>query len=338
MIPGVLAAFAATILYNLSIVIQKMKAQEASTSGVRLIATLVTKPLWLFGIALANRRLGFSFLRADEGAGDSGPAGHCRGRRVRGALCGAAARRTAGRQELAGMATAMSGVALLLATVGEPVGMQRVHATELSAAVVGLAVVIAVLQAATAWGRFARASAAAVCIGVAAGLAQGMSDAMNRLMGAWLSPGGGWVPTPGVGRAAVACLLAFGIVGLVLTQDALKSYRANTVVPCMLIAQLLVPVTMAVALYGQALPSGMVSEVAWSAAFVLVVVGVVVLSDLGPGGVEVCAVAGLRCISDAWRRHGKPPSPGSIESSPPWTATTRRPSCPRSARFNGYSC
>jgi drug/metabolite transporter (DMT)-like permease len=278
MIPGVLAAFAATILYNLSIVIQKMKAQEASTSGVRLIATLVTKPLWLFGIGLQTAGLAFHFFALTKAPVTVVQPVIAAGVVFVVIFAALLLGERPGRQELAGMATAMSGVTLLLATVGEPVGMQRVRAAALSAAVVGLAVVIAALLAATAWRRFARASAAAVCIGVAAGLAQGMSDAMNRLMGAWLSPGGGWVPTPGVGRAAVACLLAFGIVGLVLTQDALKSYRANTVVPCMLIAQLLVPVTMAVSLYGQALPSGMISEVAWSAAFVLVVVGVVVLS------------------------------------------------------------
>ncbi len=62
MVLGVLAAFAATILYNLSVVIQKMKAQQASTSGVRLMATLVTKPLWLFGIGLQMVGLAFHFF------------------------------------------------------------------------------------------------------------------------------------------------------------------------------------------------------------------------------------------------------------------------------------
>jgi drug/metabolite transporter (DMT)-like permease len=278
MTPGVLAAFAATILYNLSIVIQKMKAQEASASGIRLIAALVTKPLWLFGIGLQTAGLAFHFFALTRAPVTVVQPVIAAGVVFVVIFAALLLGERPGRQELAGMLTAMSGVTVLLTTVGEPVGMQRVHARELSAAVVALAVVIAVLLAAAAWRRFAKASAAAVCIGVAAGLAQGMSDAMNRLMGAWLSPAGGWVPPPAIGGAAVGCLVAFGIVGLVVTQDALKSHRANTVVPCMLIAQLLVPVTMAVALYGQALPSGLVSQVVWSAALVLLVVGVVVLS------------------------------------------------------------
>ncbi|MFI5398388.1 MAG: DMT family transporter [Candidatus Binatia bacterium] len=278
MLRGVLAAFAATILYNLSVVIQKMKAQQASTSGFRLIATLVTKPLWLFGVGLQTAGLAFHFFALTKAPVTVVQPVIAAGVVFVVIFAALLLGERPGRQELTGMVTAMGGVTVLLATVGEPVGMQRVRAAELSAAVVALAVLIAVLLAATAWRRLATASAAAACIGVAAGLAQGMSDAMNRLMGAWLSPGAGWVPTPGIGRAAVACLLAFGIVGLVVTQNALRLYRANTVVPCMLTAQLLVPVSMAIALYGQALPSGTVSEVAWLAACILVVVGVVVLS------------------------------------------------------------
>lgn len=278
MVPGVLAAFAATVLYNLSFVIQKMKAQQASASGVRLVAALATKPLWLFGVGLQTAGLAFHFFALTKApvtvVQPVIAAGVVFVVIFAALLLGERPRR----QELAGMVMAMSGVTVLLATVGEPVGMQPVRAAELSAAVVALAVLIAVLLAATTWRRLATASTAAVFIGVAAGLAQGMSDAMNRLMGAWLYPGDGWVPTPAIGGAAVGCLLAFGIVGLVVTQNALRLYRANIVVPCMLTAELLVPVSMATALYGQALPSGTVSEVTWLAAFILVLLGVVVLS------------------------------------------------------------
>ncbi len=278
MVRGVLAALAATILYNLSVVIQKKKAQQASTSGLRLVAFLATKPLWLFGVGLQTAGLAFHFFALTKAPVTVVQPVIAAGVVFVAIFAALLLGERPGRQELAGMATAMSGVTVLLATIGEPVVMKRVRAAELSAAIVALAVLIALLLAATAWRRVATASMAAAFMGVAAGLAQGMSDAMNRLMGAWLSPGDGWVPTAAIGGAAAACLLAFGVVGLVVTQNALRLYRANTVVPCMLTAQLLVPVGMATALYGQALPSGIVPEMTWLAAFVLVIVGVVALS------------------------------------------------------------
>jgi NADH:ubiquinone oxidoreductase subunit K len=51
--------------------------------------------------------------------------------------------------------------------------------------------------------------------------------------------------------AALLLLVGFGIQGLATAQNALRSYRVNTVVPCLVAAQLLVPIAMAQAVYGQ---------------------------------------------------------------------------------------
>jgi len=278
MVYGVLAAFAATVLYNLAVVIQKIEAQQASTSGVRLMATLVTKPLWLFGIGLQVVGLAFHFFALTKAPVTVVQPVIAAGVAFVVIFAALLLGERPGRRELVGMGAAVTGLTLLLVTVQEPVGMRPLQAEGFVVAVAAIAALISVLLAATAWRRVTRASAAAAFIGVAAGLAQGMSDAMNRLMGAWLSPGGGWVPPAAIGGAAVGGLLVFGITGLIIAQNALRLYRANTVVPCMLTAQLLVPVGMAIGLYGQALPSGIASEAAWLAAFVLVVVGVVVLA------------------------------------------------------------
>jgi len=55
-----------------------------------------------------------------------------------------------------------------------------------------------------------RVSVRAVVLESAAGLVYGMSDAMNRLMGAWLSPGQGWVPPVAVGIGAAVFLFLLG--------------------------------------------------------------------------------------------------------------------------------
>jgi hypothetical protein len=85
-----------------------------------------------------------------------------------------------------------------------------------------------------------------------------------------------------MGVAALVGLFAFGVAGFVLSQDAFRSYRANTVAPTMQTAQLIVPVAIAVTLYGQALPAGTVGSVTWSVAFALIVLGVIVLSSSEP--------------------------------------------------------
>jgi hypothetical protein len=118
--------------------------------------------------------------------------------------------------------------------------------------------------------------------GLAIGLAQGMSDALNRLMGAWLLAGQGWRPPALMGVTALVGLVAFGGVGFVLSQEAFRRHRANTVVPSMQTTQLVVPLGIAVTLYGQALPAGLVAALGWIAAFALIVVGVVVLSRSAP--------------------------------------------------------
>jgi hypothetical protein len=88
-----------------------------------------------------------------------------------------------------------------------------------------------------------------------------------------------------MGLTALAGLLAFGGVGFVLSQDAFRRHRASTVVPSMQTAQLVVPVGIAMTLYGQALPAGPAATLGWLVAFGLIAVGIVVLS----GSVQVVA-------------------------------------------------
>jgi hypothetical protein len=81
-----------------------------------------------------------------------------------------------------------------------------------------------------------------------------------------------------MGITATIGLAVFGFEGLAAAQNALKSFRANTVVPCMLTVQLLVPVVMSVALYGQPIPSGFVELAVWVGALMLTLSGVVTLA------------------------------------------------------------
>ena len=46
---GIVAAFGAALLYNLATVLQKSQAQREAVEGIRLVARLFTRPLWLLG-------------------------------------------------------------------------------------------------------------------------------------------------------------------------------------------------------------------------------------------------------------------------------------------------
>jgi hypothetical protein len=93
---------------------------------------------------------------------------------------------------------------------------------DLGVALGGVALLTAALLQLSSGGAIASASVRAVLIGLAAGLGDGMSDTMNRLLGAWLAPGEGWIPPASIGIAAAALLFAFGFQGFVTAQNGLK--------------------------------------------------------------------------------------------------------------------
>ena len=282
MVAGVVAAFATAILYSLSVVLQKKAAEQTTASGVRILGALARRPMWLLGILVQMIGFGchfFALTRAPVTVVQP----------IIGAeivfvvvFAGFALHEHPGRREALGMATAGAGVVLLLLTIGEEASMRRVGA---GALVVGLGVVLGLVVGLLvldgplpARHPERRVASPAAVMGLAAGLGAGTSDAMNRLMGAWLSPAKGWVPPAAMGVAAAVLLLGFGFVGFVVAQNAYKSYRAATVVPCMLTMNLLVPVAFATFVYGQALPAGAGYVTARLGAVALVLAGVWVLA------------------------------------------------------------
>jgi drug/metabolite transporter (DMT)-like permease len=275
---GIVAAFGAALLYNLATVLQKSQAQREAVEGIRLVARLFTRPVWLLGVACQIAGLGLHVVALARAPVTVVQPIIAAGIVFLVILAALALGERAGQRELAGMAATMGGVALLLTEAGEPATLGRVPVAALAGVILVAAGLIAGLSIVSARVPLVRASAGAVMFGLAIGLAQGMSDALNRLMGAWLLAGQGWRPPAPMGVAALVGLLAFGGVGFVLSQDAFRRHRANTVVPSMQTAQLVVPVGIAVTLYGQALPAGPAATLGWMVAFGLIVVGIVVLS------------------------------------------------------------
>ena len=181
-------------------------------------------------------------------------------------------------RELAGMAMSVAGLSLLVVRPGPLDAMQQVALQDLGLALGSAAVVIAGMLQLSSAAAIESVGIRAVLVGSAAGMGEGMSDAMNRLVGAWLAPSMGWIPPASIGIAAAVLLFVFGFQGFISAQNALKLYRANTVIPCILIAQLLVPIAMASVLYGQSLPRGGVDLVIWIAAIALSIGGIATLS------------------------------------------------------------
>ena len=247
---GVAAAAMATMLYGLAVVMQKSQAERVSATGVRILGSLARRPVWLLAIAIQVVGLVFhSYALTCVPVAVVQPiiasgvvfvvlfAFLILGERPR-------------RRELAGTACLVTGIAILAVVLRGSAAIRDIVPEDLGLALGSCVVLIAVL---TGSGRISGVgrSLSAVALAGAAGLGQGMSDAMNRLVGAWLVPTLGWVPPASMAFAALLLLVGFGIQGLATAQNALRSYRANTVVPALVAAQLLVPIAMAQAVYGQ---------------------------------------------------------------------------------------
>lgn len=276
---GVTAAFGAAVLYNLASVVQKSQAERESTTGLRLVVRLFARPVWVLGVIAQIAGLALHLFAMTRAPLTIVQPIIAAGIVFLVAFAALILGERPGGRELVGMATTAGGVALLLSSDAGPVTMAPVTTGGFLAVILTTASVVAALVAISARLRAAAESQAAVTLGVAVGVAQGMSDAMNRLMSAWLVPGVGWRPPAAMATAAIAGVLAFGSLGFALTQDAFRLYRANTLMPSMQTAQLIVPVGIAVALYGQPLPSRPEDAIAWALAFVLVAVGVAALSS-----------------------------------------------------------
>jgi len=247
---GVAAAVTATMLYGLALVMQKGQAQRVSARGVRILGTLAKRPVWL--LALGIQMLGLAF---HSFALTRAPVAVVQPIIASGVIFVVVfaflllGERPSGR-EIAGTALLIGGLALLVRELRGSAAIQHVVPEDLGLALGSCAALIAVLTGSERIPRIG-SSLSAISLAGAAGLGQGMSDAMNRLVGAWLVPSRGFVPPAPMAIAAVVLLIGFGLQGLATAQNALRVHRANTVVPCLVAAQLLVPIAMAQAVYGQ---------------------------------------------------------------------------------------
>jgi drug/metabolite transporter (DMT)-like permease len=279
---GIEAAIGAALLYNLAIVVQKSQAEQAETDGVRILGALSRRPLWLLGIAIqigGFALLSFALTRAPVTLVQPIIASGIAFAVLFAALL---LGERPMRRELAGMALAVTGVCLLIARPAHSPAIQPVAVQDLGLALGSAAVLMAgLLQLAADGGLVESTGLRAALVGSAAGLGQGMSDAMNRLAGAWLAPSVGWIPPAWIGIAAAVLLVVFGFHGFVWAQNGLRLYRANTVIPCILITQLLVPIAMASLVYGQALPADAAGLAIWAAAMALAIAGIALLSRAG---------------------------------------------------------
>lgn len=251
MLEGVAAASGAAMFYNLSIVLQKHEAERVDTSGLRILASLAQRPLWCLAIGIQVLGLAlhsFSLTRA--------PIALVQPIIAAGVVfvvifAFLVLGERPGRREIAGMILLVGGIVLLVKDLHGNAGIHTVSTEDLAIALVASQVMIALLLGGVRF-RWVPSGGAAVMLAGAAGLGQGVSDAMNRLVGAWVAPGvGDWVPPAAMAAAALLLFVCFGIQGLAMAQHALRRYRANTVVPCFVAVELVVPIVIAQAVYGQ---------------------------------------------------------------------------------------
>jgi len=270
---GVVAAVVAGCLYNLAVVVQKSQAELVAESGVAILGSLIARPLWLLGVALQVLGLVFHGFALAEAPVTVVQPIIASGIAFLVLFAALILRERPSRRELFGMALAVSGVSLLAIHIQGPSVLAPLDADDFCYAVLSAAVLAALLQRFGRSGLVASSGVRAALIGAAAGVGQGMSDAMNRLAGSWFEPHG-WVPPTWLLCAALVLLFGFGFQGFVTAQNAFQRYRANTVVPCIVTAQLFVPIAMAIILFGQPGPRDALDAAFWSLALVLTLAGI----------------------------------------------------------------
>jgi len=274
---GVAAAVVAGCLYNLAIVVQKSQAELVAETGVAILGALSARPLWILGVALQVLGLVFHGFALTEAPVTVVQPIIASGIGFLVLFAALILRERPSARELVGMLLAVSGVSLLAIRIHGPAVLAPLDADDFAYAVVSAAGLAAMLLAFGRSPRVASTGVGAALIGTAAGVGQGMSDAMNRLAGAWFAPRG-WIPPTWIMCAALVLLFGFGLQGFVAAQNAFQRYRANTVVPCIVTAQLFVPVAMAIILFGQPGPRDAADAGVWAFALMLTVAGIAVLS------------------------------------------------------------
>jgi drug/metabolite transporter (DMT)-like permease len=287
---GVAAAVVAGCLYNLAVVVQKSQAEIVAETGVAILGPLMTRPLWLFGVALQVLGLVFHGFALTEAPVTVVQPIIASGIAFLVLFAALILRERPSAREIFGMLLAVSGVSLLALQIQGPVSLAPLDAEDFALAIASAAALAGALWWFGRSWRVASTGVGAALIGSAAGVGQGMSDAMNRLAGAWFAPHG-WIPPTWIMCAALVFLLLFGFQGFVAAQNAFQRYRANTVVPCMLTAQLFVPVAMAIILFGQPGPRDGEDAGVWAVALLLTCAGIAVLSR-GRGVERSLAVKG----------------------------------------------
>ncbi len=123
---GILAAIAATMLYNLAVVVQKTQAQRVSTSGVRIIGSLSMRPIWLLGIAVQMTGFGLHFLALTRAPVTVIQPIIAAGITFVVIFAALLLRERPGRREISGMVMAISGVILLVTRLEGPTTMAKV--------------------------------------------------------------------------------------------------------------------------------------------------------------------------------------------------------------------
>ncbi len=274
-----LAAVGAAMLYNLAVVVQKTQAQQVEADGLSILAALWKRPVWLLGIAIQTLGFGLHSFALTQAPVTVVQPVIAAGIVFIVIFAALVLGERPGSREILGTLLAVLGTTALALGVSEPPTMREVPGQDLAQAVAAAAALIAGLLYLATANPGVSAGLRAVLIGGAAGVGQGMSDAMNRLAGAWLSPAHGWAPSAAMGLVAVALLVVFGVQGLVCAQNGFRQFRANTVVPCMSATQLLVPMMMATILYGQIVPQGSESMSIWATSVTLTLTGVLVLAS-----------------------------------------------------------
>ena len=276
---GILSAITATMFYKFGVILQKSQAEKVNIGGIRILKPLAGRPLWLLGISIQMLGFGFHYFALTQAPVTVVQPIIAAGIVFVVIFAALLLKEKPTARELLGMTLAISGVSLLVSQTGDGhSALQEISTLGLLQAVATVAGAIGIVLWLLKSNLPRLTQFHPVLIGAASGFGQGMSDAMNRLMGAWLSPQSGWVPTPTMGLAAMVLLALFGFIGFIVAQNAFRSYRANTVVPCIITTQLLVPVVIAVTLYGQALPIGTLAKTIWIAAFALTVTGILTLA------------------------------------------------------------
>jgi len=274
---GVAAAVVAGCLYNLAVVVQKSQAEVVPQTGVAILGPLMARPLWLLGVAIQVAGLGFHGFALTEAPVTVVQPIIASGIGFLVLFAALILRERPSAREIVGMLLSVSGVSLLALQIQGPVSLVPLDADDFAYAIVSAAALAGALWWFGRTGRVASTGVGAALVGGAAGVGQGMSDAMNRLAGAWFAPHG-WTPPTWIMCSALVFLFGFGFQGFIAAQNAFQRYRANTVVPCMITAQLFVPVAMAIVLFGQPGPRDGADAGVWALALSLTLAGIAVLS------------------------------------------------------------